>query len=189
MHCLREETTDPSQKTQKEAMHTLTTIVRELFESIIPAVIIALLLNMFVVQPTKVRGESMEPTLHTNEYLLVEKISYRVHPPRRGDVVVFKYPRDEQENFIKRVIAVPGETVEIVSGRVYIDGQPIAEPYLLQIPRESMPPTVIPEGKLFVLGDNRLNSNDSRFFGMVTLEEVLGRAWLRYWPLDEIVVF
>jgi len=170
-------------------MHTFKSVVREMLESIIPAILIAVLLNLFVVQPTKVRGESMEPTLHTNEYLLVEKISYRLHPPRRGDVVVFKYPRDEAENFIKRVIAVPGDTVEIVSGRVYINGQPIVEPYLLQLPRENMPPTTIPEGKLFVLGDNRLNSNDSRAFGMVTLEEVVGRAWLRYWPLNEVSLF
>ncbi len=170
-------------------MQTVKSIVRELLESIIPAIVIAVLLNMFVVQPTKVRGESMEPTLHTNEYLLVEKISYRLHGPRRGDVVVFRYPRDEDENFIKRVIAVPGETVEIVSGRVYIDGQPIVEPYLLQLPRESMPPTRIPDGKLFVLGDNRLNSNDSRAFGMVSMDELVGRAWLRYWPLDQAALF
>jgi signal peptidase I len=169
-------------------MHTAKSVTRELFESIIPAILIAVLLNLFVVQPTKVRGESMEPTLHTNEYLLVEKISYRFHPPRRGDVVVFKYPRDEAENFIKRVIAVPGDTVEIVSGRVYINGQPTVEPYLLQLPRESMPPTIVPQGQLFVLGDNRLNSNDSRSFGMVSLDEVLGRAWLRYWPINEITI-
>jgi signal peptidase I len=170
-------------------MKAIKSIIRELIESILPAVLIAVLLNLFVVQPTKVRGESMEPTLHTNEYLLVEKISYRLHQPQRGDVVVFKYPRDEAENFIKRVIAVPGETVEIVSGRVYIDGQPIVEPYLLQLPRESMPPTRIPDGKLFVLGDNRLNSNDSRAFGMVSREEIVGRAWLRYWPLDQVALF
>ena len=170
-------------------MTVIKTLIRELFESIIPAVLIALLLNMFVVQPTKVRGQSMEPTLHSNEYLLVEKISYRLRPPRRGDVVVFKYPRDESENYIKRVIAVPGETVEIVSGRVYINGQPLVEPYLLQLPRESMPPTRIAEGKLFVLGDNRLNSNDSRAFGMVDASEIVGRAWLRYWPWDEFTLF
>ena len=170
-------------------MHTIGHIVKELLESIIPAILIAIVLNLFIVQPTKVRGESMEPTLHTNEYLLVEKISYRLHEPRRGDVVVFKYPRDEQENFIKRVIAVPGDTVEIDSGRVSINGQPIVEPYLLQLPRESMPATLIPEGKLFVLGDNRLNSNDSRTFGMVSMGEVVGRAWLRYWPIDQVVIF
>jgi signal peptidase I len=168
---------------------TLKSIVRELLQSIIPAILIAIVLNLFIVQPTKVRGESMEPTLHTDEYLLVEKISYRLHEPRRGDVVVFKYPRDEQENFIKRVIAVPGDTVEIDSGRVSINGQSIVEPYLLQLPRESMPLTEIPTGKLFVLGDNRLNSNDSRSFGMVTMSEVLGRAWLRYWPIDQFILF
>ena len=170
-------------------VHTLKSIVKELLESIIPAILIAIILNLFIVQPTKVRGESMEPTLHTDEYLLVEKISYRLHEPRRGDVVVFKYPRDEQENFIKRVIAIPGDTVEIDSGRVSINGQPIVEPYLLQLPRESMPLTEIPEGKLFVLGDNRLNSNDSRAFGMVSMGEVLGRAWLRYWPIDQFILF
>jgi signal peptidase I len=170
-------------------MHTIGHIVKELLESIIPAILIAIVLNLFIVQPTKVRGESMEPTLHTNEYLLVEKISYRLHQPRRGDVVVFKYPRDEQENFIKRVIAIPGDTVEIVSGRVSINGQPIVEPYLLQLPRESMAATEIPDGKLFVLGDNRLNSNDSRAFGMVSMDEVVGRAWLRYWPIDQVNLF
>lgn len=170
-------------------MKILRSIVRELLESIVPAIMIAILLNLFVVQPTKVRGESMEPTLHTNEYLLVEKITYRIHSPRRGDVVVFKYPRDEAENFIKRVIAVPGDTVTIVAGRVFINDTAIAEPYLLQLPRENMPATLIPEGRLFVLGDNRLNSNDSRSFGMVSMEEVVGRAWLRYWPLDEASIF
>ena len=174
---------------QTQVVHTLKSIVTELLESIIPAILIAIILNLFIVQPTKVRGESMEPTLHTDEYLLVEKISYRLHEPRRGDVVVFKYPRDEQENFIKRVIAIPGDMVEIDSGRVSINGQPIVEPYLLQLPRESMPLTEIPEGKLFVLGDNRLNSNDSRAFGMVSMGEVLGRAWLRYWPIDQFNLF
>src|SRR5512142_759267 len=163
-------------------MQVLRSLMRELLETILPAILIAVLLNLFVVQPTKVRGESMEPTLHTDEYLLVEKITYHLHQPQRGDVVVFKYPRDEAENFIKRVIGVPGDTVEIISGRVYIDGQPIVEPYLLQLPRENMPAEKGPEGKLFVLGDNRLNSNDSRSFGMVSMGEVVGRAWLRYWP-------
>jgi signal peptidase I len=170
-------------------MKAIKAAVREVLGSIIPAVLIALLLNLFIVQPTKVRGESMEPTLRTDQYLLVEKISYRLHQPQRGDVVVFKYPRDEAENFIKRIIAVPGDTVEIVSGHVYIDGQPIVEPYLLQLPRDSMQATMIPEGKLFVLGDNRVNSNDSRAFGMVSMDEVMGRAWMRYWPLNKIVFF
>lgn len=170
-------------------MKTTKGLIRDLLESIVPAVLIALLLNFFVVQPTKVRGQSMEPTLHTDEYLLVEKISYHVHAPRRGDVVVFRYMGDESENFIKRVIGVPGDTVSIVSGRVYINSEPLVEPYLLQLPRDGMPPTVVPEGKLFVLGDNRLNSNDSRTFGMVGMDEVVGRAWLRYWPLDQVAFF
>lgn len=170
-------------------MKLIRSIARELTQSVLPAVLIAVLLNLFIIQPTKVRGQSMEPTLHSNEYLLVEKISFRLRAPRRGDVIVFKYPRNETENFIKRVIAVPGETVEIVAGRVYIDGRPLGEPYLLQLPRESMPPTRIPEGKLFVLGDNRLNSTDSRAFGMVTMDEIVGRAWLRYWPLEQITLF
>jgi signal peptidase I len=170
-------------------MKPFRSLVRELLESIVPAILIAIALNLFIVQPTKVRGESMEPTLHTNEYLLVEKISYHFHGPRRGDVVVFKYPRDEAENFIKRVIAVPGDTVEIISGRVFINGLSTVEPYLLQIPREDMPATKVPDGKLFVLGDNRVNSNDSRVFGMVTMDELVGRAWLRYWPLGQITVF
>ncbi len=170
-------------------MSFIRALIKEFIESIVPALLIALLLNMFVVQPTKVRGQSMEPTLHSDEYLLVEKISYRLRAPRRGDVVVFKYPRDESENYIKRVIAVPGETVEIVSGKVYVNGQALVEPYLLQLPRESMPATRVTEGRLFVLGDNRLNSNDSRAFGMVDASEIVGRAWLRYWPLGQVTLF
>jgi signal peptidase I len=164
-------------------------LVRDILESVIPAIFIALLLNMFAVQPTKVRGQSMEPTLHSDEYLLVEKITYRIRPPQRGDVVVFRYPRDEQENFIKRIIALPGETVEIRLGHVYINGKPLLEPYLLQLPRDDMPPTKVPADHYFVLGDNRLNSNDSRTFGFVTMQEILGRAWLRYWPLNQITLF
>jgi len=157
----------------------------ELVETLIPALLIALAINFFVVQPTLVRGYSMEPTLHQEERLLVEKLSYRFRLPQQGDIVVLKVAQ-EPIPLVKRVIALPGETVEIRQGKVYVNGQHLDEPYLRQTPYGNMPARQVPAGSIFVLGDNRNNSNDSRVFGMVPLDDVVGKAWLRYWPLDQI---
>jgi signal peptidase I len=159
--------------------------LRELVETIIPALLIALAINFFVAQPTLVRGYSMEPTLHQEERLLVEKVSYRFHQPQRGDIVVLKVAQ-EPIPLVKRVIGLPGETVEIRQGKVYVNGQHLDEPYLRQTPYGNMPARPVPAGSIFVLGDNRNNSNDSRYFGVVPLDDVVGKAWLRYWPLEQI---
>lgn len=155
---------------------------REILETIVPAIIIALLINLFMAQATRVYGQSMEPNLHTDQRIIVEKISYHLHPPRRGDVVVLKLPTEHDELLIKRVIGLPGEVIEIKSGRVFVNGVGLDEPYLNQFTRGLVAPQVVPPLHVFVLGDNRGFSNDSRSFGMVAFSEIVGRAWLSYWP-------
>ena len=166
----------------KRALHWL----GEAVETILPAVLIALLINLFLAQATRVQGQSMEPNLHTNQRLVVEKISYHFREPRRGDVVVFRHPRWGSEMLIKRVIALPGERVEIRGGKVYINGYPLDEPYLTQPTTRDYGPIVVPPGHVFVLGDNRGFSNDSRAFGPVPIKDIVGRALFSYWPPGEI---
>lgn len=163
--------------------------LREVVETLLPAVVIAVLINMFLAQATRVYGQSMEPTLHTNQRLIVEKISYRFHGPRRGDIVVLKFPEHGEELLIKRVIGLPGEKMEIHDGTVYIDGRPLDEPYLTQKTPGNMPAVVVPPLHVFVLGDNRSASNDSRVFGPVPIANIVGKAWLSYWPPQAVRVF
>ncbi len=167
------------------ALKTLAYWLREVLETIIPAVLIALVINLFLAQATQVYGQSMEPNLHHSQRLVVEKISYHFHGPRRGDVVVLKSSQHDSELLIKRVVGLPGERVEIHDGLVYIDGVPLAEPYLIQGTTGHVGPVVVPPLHVYVLGDNRGYSNDSRSFGPVPLENIVGRAWLSYWPLDK----
>ena len=158
--------------------------IREILETVVPAIMIALLINLFMAQATRVYGQSMEPSLHTDQRLIVEKLSYHLHPPRRGDVVVLKLHHDNSELLIKRVIGLPGEEIEIKEGRVSINGKPLEEPYLNQFTAGQMAPQMVPPLHVFVLGDNRGFSNDSRSFGMVDFSDIVGRAWFSYWPLE-----
>ena len=118
---------------------------------------------------------------YDGEYVLIDKISYLLHSPERGDVVVFTPPNNDRD-YIKRVIGLPGDTVEIKGGRVYVNGIVLDEPYLRNVIHNDMPPRVVEEGRYFVLGDNRNNSSDSRAFGSITPQSIVGRAWLVYWP-------
>jgi signal peptidase I len=160
--------------------------LRDLVETLVPAVVIAILINLFLAQATRVYGQSMEPNLHTNQRLVIEKVSYRFHGPRRGDIVVLKLPDQSDELLIKRVIGLPGERVEIRDGHVYVDGALLDEPYLDQRTPGNMASRIIPPLHVFVLGDNRMASNDSRAFGPVSLDNLLGKAWASYWPLAEM---
>ena len=162
--------------------------LRDMVGTIVPAIVIALLIHLFLAQATRVYGQSMEPNLHTNERLVIEKISYHVHGPRRGDVVVLRDPAGSPELLIKRVVGLPGERVTLADGRVYVDGTPIDEPYLDQPTNGSGRSWVVPPFHVFVMGDNRSASRDSRIFGAVPMEELVGRALFRYWPLEEIGV-
>jgi signal peptidase I len=168
------------------ALRTVWLWLVELGETVLPAIVIAVLINLFLAQATRVYGSSMEPNLHTDQRLVVEKISYRLHSPRRGDVVVIRMPERGPELLIKRVIGLAGETIEIRSGVVYINEQPLEEDYLVRKASGTYGPTTIPEGHVFVMGDNRGASNDSRVFGPVSLDRVVGRAWVSYWPFDSL---
>lgn len=159
---------------------------REVLETVLPAILIALLINVFVGQATRVEGQSMEPNLHTNQRLVVEKMSYRFHGPQRFDIVVLRLPSQGEELLIKRVVGLPGETVEIRNGHVYVDGEMLDEPFAIGDTRPGRQSSaVVPPLHVYVLGDNRNHSNDSRNFGPVPIENIIGRAWLSYWPLED----
>lgn len=161
--------------------------VREVVETILPAILIAVLINIFVGQATRVEGQSMEPNLHTDQRLVVEKVSYRFHAPERFDVVVLKLPARGDELLIKRVVGLPGETVEIEDGQVYINGKLLEEPFLRGDTRPGRHGQVtVPPLHVYVLGDNRDHSNDSRSFGPIPLDNIVGRAWVSYWPPEEM---
>ena len=163
-------------------------VLHDVLGTLIPALIIALLIHLFLAQATRVEGYSMEPTLYGHQRLIIEKLSYHLHPPQRGDIVVLRVPEYDQF-LIKRVIGLPGETLSIRDGVVYINGEPLDEPYVNGVPRGSYPPVTIPEGYVFVMGDNRNNSSDSRVFGPVPIDHIVGHAWLRYWPLHDLSFF
>jgi signal peptidase I len=164
-------------------------MLREALETILPAILIALLINVFIGQATRVEGQSMEPNLHSDQRLVVEKVSYRFHGPQRFDVVVIKVPSQGDELLIKRVIGLPGETVEIHDGQVYIDGQLLDEPFTNEQTRPGRYSRItVPPLNVFVLGDNRNHSNDSRSFGPVPIENIVGRAWISYWPPEDLGV-
>jgi len=154
------------------------------------ALVLALLLRLLIAEPRYIPSDSMVPTLEIGDRLVIEKISYRVRQPLRGDIVVFDPPPLLQElgftrdqAFIKRVVGEPGQTVQVHSGQVLIDGTPLQEPYIAQPPAYEMPPVVVPEGKFFVMGDNRNNSNDSHVWGFLPKENIIGRAVFRFYPL------
>jgi signal peptidase I len=160
----------------------------EMVQVMAPALVLALIVHLFLAQATIVYGQSMEPNLHPNQRLIVDKLSYRLRPPQRDDIVVVDLP-DMDEMLVKRIIALPGETVEVRGGTVYVNGAPIAEPYAHDLTPYDMAPLTLGPLAYFVMGDNRSNSNDSRSFGPITRDEIVGRVWLRYWPLDKFVLF
>jgi len=156
--------------------------LRELLETILFTLLIYFLVRFFLFENYKVIGNSMTPTLENEQFLVVNKLGYRLGEPQRGDIVVFQDPRNPGRKLIKRVIGLPGEVVEIQHGEVYIDGQKLAEPYINGPGHYSVPATTIPAGQYYVLGDNRSNSSDSHSWGTLGGEGIVGKAWLSYWP-------
>lgn len=163
-------------------------VVWEYVQSVLLAIVLALFIITFVVQSFIVTGPSMEPTLYSGERLLINKFIFRFAEPLRGNIVVFHPQARPREDYIKRVIAVAGETVEIRDGKVWVDGTPLSEPYIKEPTYGQFGPVRVPRGKIFVLGDNRNNSQDSRYqeVGLVSLKSVIGKASLRYWPLHRV---
>jgi len=162
--------------------------VQESLQVVLPALILALTVHLFLAQATIVYGQSMEPSLFEKQRLIIDKVSYHFFPPKRDDIVVIAMP-DMQEMLVKRVIGLPGETVEVREGVVYVNGQALSEPFLRDMGHETDAPIVLGPLNYFVMGDNRDNSNDSRSFGPVQRDYILGRVWLRYWPLNQFNIF
>lgn len=176
---------------------------REYIEAIILAVVIALFIRTFVIQAYKIPSGSMKPTLLIGDHILVSKFNYGIKlpflrttlipvgAPQRGDIVVFIYPEDRSKDFIKRLIGVPGDTIEIRNKKILLNGLPYNDKHGVYVdnfiipgavqPRDNFGPVTVPEGSLFVMGDNRDESYDSRFWGFVSKKDVLGKALIIYW--------
>lgn len=161
--------------------------LKEWIISITAAVALAFLIRTFIVELYIVEGPSMKPTLQDAERLVVNKFIYRVRNPEKGEVLIFRYPRDPSRDFVKRVIATAGDTIEIKEGRVYVNDQLQREDYILEKTRTEYSKVTIPDGTVFVMGDNRNNSEDSRFsdVGFVPLDLIKGKAVLIFWPFDD----
>jgi signal peptidase I len=154
--------------------------------SALSAALVSLLINVFVVQAMMVQGPSMKPNLAYDQRVIVEKVTYRlIHGPRRGDVVVVDRP-GERTLLVKRVVALPGETVAVWDGQVFINGQPLEEQWVTLRGGLDYPPTRVPPRHVFVLGDNREESRDSRFFGPVPIDQINGQVRFVVWPLDQM---
>lgn len=188
---VKEPEIEPVQKPHGSGAQTvrwLLQALREVAETVIPAVVIALVINLFLAQATQVLGQSMEPNLHSAQRVVVEKVTYRLlHGPRRGDIVVIDLP-EQTEMLIKRVVGLPGEIIEVRSGKVHIEGQPLDEPWTTNPGGSDYGPQTVPPLHVFVMGDNRGASNDSRNFGSVPIDHVVGRAWFSYWPPEYVGV-
>jgi signal peptidase I len=181
-------------------------VFREYFEAICIAVLLALFIRTFVVQAFKIPSGSMLPTLLIGDHLLVNKFIYGLRipfsgkilipykNPKHGDVVVFRYPKDRSIDYIKRVIGTPGDTIEIRTKKLFVNGTQVSDPHAhmsspavlnaASSPRDNFGPVLVPEGRIFVMGDNRDNSYDSRFWGFVNQQDILGRAFILYWSWD-----
>lgn len=165
----------------------------DLFKILGLSLLIIIPFRLFIAEPFVVSGSSMVPNFHNRDYLIVDRLSYRSSEPKRGDVVVIKYPKDNRQYFIKRIIGLPGETVEISGGGVVISNQ--ARPNGFKLEEGYLPknlqtlgkpgPVILGSGEFFVLGDNRTASSDSRVWGILPQNDIVGRAWLRVFPLGD----
>lgn len=179
---------------ENEQKPTVNSFLWELIRVIVVAVVLMFAIRIFIAEPFVVSGSSMVPNFHNREYLVVDKISYRFHEPVRGDVIIFRYPKDTTQYFIKRIVGLPGEKVEIVNGRAKIfntqhpGGSLIDEPYLpsneITFGKEDI--VTLGSDEYFVMGDNRLASSDSRVWGILPKHDIIGHAWLRAFPLNAL---
>jgi len=165
----------------------------DIIEVIVFAIAIFLFIYLLLVQPHKIKGDSMQPNYPNGEYLLTDKVTYRFKNPQRGDVIVFEAPGTNGDEYIKRIIGLPGEKIKIFQEKVYINGNPLKEDYLNQSIRtdpgsflKDSLEVVIPPNNFIALGDNRNASSDSRAWGFVPKENIRGRAWFIYWPINSI---
>ena len=172
----------------KEVADEESWMLREYIKAGFAAILLALFIRTFVAQAFKIPSESMVETLQVGDHLLVNKLQYLVSDVKRGDVIVFQYPKDTSRDFVKRVVGLPGETIEMRNNKVYIDGKPIDEPYAIYMNNgygphgdQYFPPLKVPEGRLFMMGDNRNNSQDSRVWGTLDVDLIHGKAFIIHW--------
>ncbi|CAH0122128.1 MULTISPECIES: signal peptidase I [unclassified Paenibacillus] len=199
----QEQSIDQSEQTSKPDNKVKNELI-EWAKAIGIAVVLVVVIRWFVFAPFIVDGPSMEPNFETGERLIVNKLLYDFRMPQRGEVVVFHVP-DEGRDFIKRVIGLPGDTVKVEGDDVYVNGEKVNEYYIqdaieqsnqegrlynsyLNFPNGEVPDGTVPEGKIFVMGDNRSNSKDSRSIGYVDIKEVVGRADLIFWPIQKVTI-
>lgn len=166
--------------------------VFDFLQGIVVVLAILVMIYLFIVSPQEINGASMEPNFHNGEYILTNKVLYKFREPIRGDVVIFKSPRNKEIDYIKRIIGLPGETVSLKKNKLYVNNQPVEEPYLSPGVTifggaflQEGASTVVPEGQYFVCGDNRPHSSDSREFGPIAKEDFIGVAFLRYFPFNQ----
>jgi signal peptidase I len=166
---------------------------RENLQIVTIALLLAIVIRGLIAEPRFIPSDSMFPTLHIGDRLVVEKVSYRLHPPTRGDIVVFEPPPllkeqgfTKEQVFIKRIIGQPGQKLTITEGRVYVNDQPLPENYTKEPPDYELEQVQVPENQFFVMGDNRNNSNDSHIWGFLPQENIIGRATFRFWPFDRV---
>ena len=157
---------------------------REILVTLILAIVIFFLLQA-TVQSFIIVGSSMEPNLQEGQRLLINKVVYNLHEPERGDVIVFHSPNNRRVEYVKRIIGLPSETIEVSNGLVYINNHQLDETYITDLPKYTLLPQEIPENEYFVLGDNRNNSNDSHNGWTVPHQQIIGKAWLSIWPPSE----
>ena len=162
----------------------------EVIEVLAVALVSFFLIKTFIVQPFVVNGPSMEPTFYSNQYVLVDEITYRLRKPERGEIIVFRNPRNEAEFYIKRIIGLPGETVAVTDNEIEINGEKLNEGYINvkngMMGRNNF---ILKDGEYFVMGDNRLQSFDSRSWGPLSKEEIIGMVRLRFFPLKNLTIF
>ena len=156
-------------------------LLRDLIETMVLVTIAFLVVNALIGR-FRIEQVSMQPNLHEGEYVIVDKVSYGFRQPERGEIIVLKNPNPGQPDLIKRVIGLPGETIDVRGGQVHVNGQPLTEPYIKQPMASDYPAKELQAGQYFVMGDNRNNSEDSRIFGARPASDIVGRAWIIYWP-------
>lgn len=174
---------------KKRSGRDSTRVAAEWIGLVVLALVIALLIKTFLFQAFYIPSESMVPTLQVHDRVLVNKLSYKLHPVHRDDIVVFKAPKNSDpgiDDLVKRVIGLPGETVSGRGGHVFIDGKQLKEPYLPDTVTSDFSPVKIPDDHYWVMGDNRQNSRDSRVFGTIAKHEIVGRVFVRIWPLSRL---
>ncbi|HAF17192.1 MAG: signal peptidase I [Thermacetogeniaceae bacterium] len=157
---------------------------KDILQAVVLAIILATVIRVWLLEPFFIPSPSMEPTLFPGDRIIVNKIGYKFREPERGDVIVFHYPLDPERDFVKRVIAFEGETIEIRNNYVYIDGQRLEEPYIPDVVIGDFEPVRVPKGHYFVMGDNRNNSEDSREWGPLDKDLLIGKAIFIYWPFS-----